>query len=341
MGEVCQKCPLLASPRSSPNAPTAGTAGFAPMREVEIGSKIVSVANETPAMLCALPGIRFIEVTGADAQTFLNAQLSRDVDGSDGALAAWHDSRGRVLALLRALRDGEQWLLMAHGGDPAALIRKLAVYVLRADVQFKDASADWRGAAILGDADHWLESHGTTLGPDPGDTLHTDGLFVIRVNPSLSYLAARKAKYAKIESELSTAEATQGELAEIALGRINLSADLSARFSPQMLNLDRLGALAVDKGCYPGQEVIARIQNLGNVKRRLFRFSGPLNEIPPLGSTLTDVNGTDVGEIVRAAPTDNQRVELLAVVRIDATDDTLVVGAEPETPLTRESLPGE
>lgn len=299
------------------------------------------MAKDTRTTLCPLPSIGFIEVSGGDAETFLNAQLSRDVGGSDGALTAWHDSRGRVLALFRALRDGEQWLLLAHGGDPTALIGRMSVYVLRADVRLRDASPDWRAGAILGDTARWLEARGTALGPDPGNTLHTDGVFIIRVSPSMSYLAAREEAYARIESELPTGETAQGELAEIALGRVNLSTDLAARFSPQMLNLDRLGVLAGDKGCYPGQEVIARTQNLGTVKRRLFRFSGPLNEVPRPGSALIDASGTEVGEIVRAARTDAQRVEFLAVVRIDSTDDTLVVDAEPGIPLSRQKLPGE
>ncbi len=108
-----------------------------------------------------------------------------------------------------------------------------------------------------------------------------------------------------------------------------------------MLNLDRLGALAFDKGCYPGQEVIARIQNLGNVKRRLFRFSGPLREQPPAGSGLIDASGNEVGEVLRAARNDAQRVEFLAVVRVDAVEGSLAWIGEPETSLTRERLPGE
>ena len=90
--------------------------------------------NQTAATLSPLPGTRFIEVTGNDAEGFLNAQLSRDVTegGSDRAvLSAWHDSRGRVLALLRALRHGDRWLLISHGGDPETLIRLQGIPQLR------------------------------------------------------------------------------------------------------------------------------------------------------------------------------------------------------------------
>ena len=295
-------------------------------------------------MLSPLPGIGFIEVSGADAETFLNAQLSRDVAESGpnrASLSAWHDSRGRVLALFRALRNGDRWLLMTHGGDPDALTRKLAVFVLRADVTLRDASAEWFGATVLGDIDSWFQSRGAGLGSQPGDVTQEDNTFFIRVNPEMAYVAAPADARSRIESELPVANGSEGNLAEIRLGLVELSSELAARFSPQMLNLDQLGALAFDKGCYPGQEVIARIQNLGNVKRRLFRFSGSLREQPPAGSGLIDASGDEVGEVVRAARNDAQRVEFLAVVRVDAVAGSLAWIGEPETPLTRERLPGE
>ena len=275
---------------------------------------------------------------------FLNAQLSRNVTESGanrGTLSAWHDSRGRVLALLRALRNGNQWLLMAHGGDPDTLIRKLAVFVLRADVALRDASAEWRGAAVLGDVDAWFEHRGASLGPQPGDATQEDHTFLIRATPEMAYLVAPIGVSSKIESELPTANSQEGELAEIRSGLVELLPELAGRFSPQMLNLDRLGALAFDKGCYPGQEVIARIQNLGNVKRRLFRFSGPLRELPPVGSIIIDTSGVEVGKIVRVARADTQRVEFLAVVNVDALEGTLAYVSEPQTPLAKERLPGE
>ena len=300
--------------------------------------------KQTAPTLSPLPGIRFIEVSGTDAETFLNAQLSRDVaeSGSNrGTLSAWHDSRGRVLALLRALRNGDQWLLMAHGGDPDTMIRKLTVFVLRADVALRDASAEWRGGAVLGDVDAWLERRGASLGSRPGDATREDDVFLIRVSPEMAYLVAPIGASAKIESELSMANGPEGDLAEIRSGLVELSPELAARFLPQMLNLDRLGALAFDKGCYPGQEVIARIQNLGNVKRRLFRFSGPLHELPPVGSAIIDTSGVEVGEIVRAARAATQRVEFLGVIRVDAVEATLACIGEPQTPLAKERLPGE
>lgn len=283
-------------------------------------------------------------MSGTDAEMFLNAQLSRNVAESGanrGTLSAWHDSKGRVLALLRALRNGNQWLLMVHGGDPDTIIRKLTVFILRADVALRDVSAEWHGAAILGDVDAWFEHRGASLGSQPGDSTQKDHTFLIRATPEMAYLVRPIGVSSKIESELSIANHQEGDLAEIRSGLVELLPELAGRFSPQMLNLDRLGALAFDKGCFPGQEVIARTQNLGNVKRRLFRFSGPLRELPPVDSAIIDTSGVEVGKIVRVARANTQRVEFLAVVSVDAIEGTLACISEPQTPLAKERLPSE
>lgn len=283
-------------------------------------------------------------MSGTDAEMFLNAQLSRNVTESGanrGTLSAWHDSKGRVLALLRALRNGNQWLLMVHGGNPDTIIQKLTVFILRADVALRDVSAEWHGAAILGDVDAWFEHRGTSLGSQPGDSTQKDRTFLIRATPEMVYLVRPIGVSSKIESELSMANHQEGDLAEIRSGLVELLPELAGRFSPQMLNLDRLGALAFDKGCYPGQEVIARTQNLGNVKRRLFRFSGPLRELPPIGSVIIDTSGVEVGKIVRVARANTQRVEFLAVVSVDAIEGTLACISEPQTPLVKERLSNE
>ncbi|NIW23197.1 MAG: hypothetical protein GWN29_00755 [Gammaproteobacteria bacterium] len=108
-----------------------------------------------------------------------------------------------------------------------------------------------------------------------------------------------------------------------------------------MLNLDVLGGVAFDKGCYPGQEIIARAQNLGSVKRRLFRFTRAQDgTIPAVGSTLQDAKKTDVGTIVRAARSESG-IEILAVIRLEAAKASLTTEDTPDQPLSLASVPYE
>jgi folate-binding protein YgfZ len=101
------------------------------------------------------------------------------------------------------------------------------------------------------------------------------------------------------------------ELAEIRLGIPTVTPAIAERFVAQMLNLDLLGALSFDKGCYPGQEIIARVHNLGGVKRRARRYA--LRAAAPAPGTVVASGEQAVGEVVRAAPT-HDGCELLAVV---------------------------
>ncbi|MDH3421105.1 MAG: tRNA-modifying protein YgfZ, partial [Gammaproteobacteria bacterium] len=128
------------------------------------------------------------------------------------------------------------------------------------------------------------------------------------------------------------------ELAEIRLGLPVISAELRGQFLPQMLNLDLLGGVAFDKGCYPGQEIIARAQNLGTVKRRLLRFTRDDGTLPAPGSELQDVARTAVGTVVRAARS-TCGIELLAVIRLDAVRGPLATEDAPDLPLSVAGLP--
>ncbi len=295
-------------------------------------------------VLCPLTDTGVIEVAGADAEAFLNAQLSRNVHSHRSpraTLAAWLDARGRVLALFRVLRSGDGWLLLTRGADVEALIRRLSLFVLRADVRLRDLSSQWLSAAAVGGIEPWLESRSVALGSQSGDSATVNGAFLIRVGPRLVYLLSAGEAPGDLADEIPSGAEEAAALEEIRLGVVNLVPQLTGRYTAHMLNLDRLGALEFDKGCYPGQEVVARTQNLGTVKRRLFRFSGELEQEPSVGTALIDAAGSQVGNVVRAVRVGGSRVELLAVVRIESASGTLTCAPEPGLALTREPLPGE
>lgn len=303
-----------------------------------------ALQEHSEPVLCPLTDMGVIEVTGADAEAFLNAQLSRNVHSGRSpraTLAAWLDARGRVLALFRVLRIGNRWMLLTRGADVEALIRRLRMFVLRADVQLCDQSSRWIAAAALGGIEPWLESRSIALGVRTGDVATTNGAILIRIGPRLVYLVSAGEAPGDPAGDIPLGAEESAALREIRLGLVNLTPQLTGRYTAHMLNLDRLGALAFDKGCYPGQEVVARTQNLGTVKRRVSRFSGELERELTVGAALLDSGGSQVGEVVRAVTTAESRVELLAVVRIDSATETLTCAAEPGSALTRESLPGE
>jgi folate-binding protein YgfZ len=158
----------------------------------------------------------------------------------------------------------------------------------------------------------------------------------LRLGSALTLLIAPAQEMQRWVERLPAAPAADAERAEIHLGLPLVSASLRGLFLPQMLNLDLLGAMSFDKGCYPGQEIIARTQNLGTVKRRLARFRVPGDEAVAVGEDILGRDGTNVGGVVRSAA-DAGRNEILGVVRVDALDGAL--HALDDRPLQRLDLP--
>ena len=295
-------------------------------------------ANLTHSGACPLTELGFIAVSGPDAASFLNAQLSRQVPdlGANAApLAGWHDPQGRVRALFRVLPFDSGWVLAAPADGLMATLTALQRFVLRAQVRMTETGTSWRGAALIGLA---AETAPPTLGAAPGSLCVREGLYWVRVGPGLVHVFGPPDAIVALLGRLPPTDPADAVLAEIALGLVAVTPDLAARYLAQMLDLDRLGAVSFDKGCYPGQEVITRTERRGTVKRRLQRF-GALGETPvPTGTPVVTGHGDEIGEVVRAAPTDGG-YELLAVVRLDALDSPLLAGTQ-RTPLERLPLPG-
>ncbi len=306
---------------------------------------MADAADASGPTVCPLTELGLVEVAGADAETFLNAQLSRNVETGPSAratLAGWHDARGRVLALTWVLRTGPCWLLLINGADTESLIRRMKLFVLRDDVRLRNATADWDVAASVGSARSLPAPPFTEPGQQPGDTATGgDGTRTIRIGPRISYVLAPRGGLRTVQDGFMKGSAESAAAEEILLGLVNLVPGVAGRFTAHMLNLDRLGAVSFDKGCYPGQEIVARTQNLGAVKRRGFLFSGTLRQTPAIGTRLLDTGGDSVGEVVRAAAVGETEVNLLAVVRVDAAAGVLACATDTSAPLTRLPLPWE
>jgi folate-binding protein YgfZ len=264
-----------------------------------------------------------LEAHGADSTAFLHAQLSRavaELDPGFAPLAAWADARGRVRAIFRVCRLAERWLLVTPRDGADDLLKKLRLFVLRSKVTL--ARADDVGvAALLGDGDEWLAARAVrAVDGEANRLVRRDDLCFVRVGPSYWQALGAPAALLSFTAGLDAASASDAALAEIGLGIPAITPTLAERFVAQVLNLDELDAVSFDKGCYPGQEVIARVHNLGGVKRRARRYAAPA--APPALGTPVLAAGTQVGEVVRSAATQSG-CELLAVVEHAAAGSPL------------------
>jgi folate-binding protein YgfZ len=268
-----------------------------------------------------------LEARGPAAGAFLHGQLSQTIEPlpQDFApLAGWHDARGRVRALFRVVRLGDRFVLVTARDGAEQVLKRLRMFVLRAAVTL-DFAVDLTLGAVMGAEGIWLEGRGLPAAAAPGTCRTVGPLTWIAIGTGYWQVLGPAEDLAALAAELPQAEPGAVAVAEIELGLPLITAGLVDRFVGQMLNLDALGALAFDKGCYPGQEIVARVHHLSDVKRRARRFAAPTATPLETGTTVATASGAGVGEVIRSAPA-APGVEVLAIIDNAAASVPLTAG---------------
>jgi hypothetical protein len=301
----------------------------------------------------ALPDYGILAVRGPEARRFLNGQVSQDVLAlapSRVRLAGLNNPQGRLLALMRLVAPADDATgHTVHCVLPRALVAEtrtlLQRYLLRAKATVHDESDAWRLEGLWGDAPCDVTALGETL---PPPEMPTAGAVVWRHAPDgrcLRLLAAMDPAPAPSGTPDPGQAATRSawRLADIACGLPEVQPATRATFVAQMLNLDVLGGISFTKGCYTGQEVIARAHYRGRVKRRLQRFEAvPAVGAPmPVAGDTVQLRDGRTARLVDAALRPDGRLEFLAVAPIVAgeTDPEAMSGATPVLESTALPLP--
>lgn len=291
---------------------------------------------------CLLDDRGFLCLRGNDAATFLHGQLSTDVLGlnaGESRLTSYSDARGRLLMVGRLYAETDRFLLEIPDDRLEPVRQQLAKYVLRADVRIEDisgtigrcAAAGQSAALALGAVIESLPveaGQSVTAGTDthivrlPGPRPR----WQIHGNPETV-----RAVWTQLEKHTVEVDSRHWRLLDIEAGIPAVHEATSGHFVAQMLNLDRLGAIDFRKGCYPGQEVIARTHYLGRIKRRMRLLHLPGGERVPAPATAVEHDGKRVGEVVEGAPMAAAGALVLAVIHNEAQAPLTIDGqaAEP------------
>jgi tRNA-modifying protein YgfZ len=228
-----------------------------------------------------------LAVTGADARAFLHAQLTNDIENlpqDRAALAGWCTAKGRLLATMLVIPSADGFLLQLARDITPAVAKRLSMFVLRSKVKVTDETANLVQLGVWGSVPG-VAWEGAVVKARVDEGRH------LVIGPGLSGACG------KTEDDWA--------LAEIRAGRPFISAATQEQFVPQMVNLELIGGVNFQKGCYPGQEIVARAQYRGEVKRRMKQFAAPAGAQLKPGA---EFNG---GMVVDAAGG-----ELLAVVPV-------------------------
>jgi folate-binding protein YgfZ len=278
------------------------------------------------AFFCPLSHEGVLAVRGSDAAKFLQGQLTCNLNylsDTQASLGARCTQKGRMQSSFRILLQGDGVLLAMASELLEPQLADLKKYAVFSKSKLTDESAAWVRFGLM-NADPALTGLGLELPAETDSVVRNDTLIAIRVSPGRAELWVPAEQGDAVRNQLA-ATLEQTDLNEWLLGQIRagigqVMPQTRELFIPQMLNLQAVGGVSFKKGCYTGQEIVARMQYLGKLKRRLYRLSLATSEMPAPGTPLfSPSHNSSIGEVVIAAKAD-QTVELLAVLQAEAAD---------------------
>ena len=253
-----------------------------------------------------------LQAAGADARAFLHAQLTNDIENlapGRARYAGWCTAQGRLLASFLVVPQAEGFLLQLSRDLVPVVLKRMSMFILRAQVKLLDVSGQWTQHGA------WDENT-----DEPLAVSRDDKRITVRIESGRSLVLAQ------VESFVDDRTEADWALAEVRAGRPLILQSTQDQFVPQMVNLELAGGVDFRKGCYPGQEIVARAQYRGAVKRRMYRLRG---EALKPGQELfsDDTPGQASGKVVNAAGT-----ESLAVLQISAVEARSPIRTQPQAP---------
>lgn len=295
-----------------------------------------SALNESTHTICPLPQLGLIKVSGDDANSFLQNQFTNDINhvtANKGQLSAWCTPKGRALATFVIHQYNDDYYLALAADKLEASIKRLRMYVMRSKVTLDDVSQQVISFAVAGaNIAEKLQDYGFDQTPEADyETVQHpqyDTLRVIRLPSATPHFVV----YADVETAIALwntlTNADVIPVSDNAWQHLNIVSGLplvteasSEAWIPQMLNLQVINGVSFTKGCFPGQEIVARLKYLGKNKRRLYRLALDTSELPATGERIVTEDGTEAGKVLNAAFNPEGKVEVAAVLKIAMADN--------------------
>lgn len=326
-----------------PGLPKSFGDGPAPDHFGDLAAELSSVTDATQTSM-VLTDIAWIRVSGDDARSFLHNQLTSDVQHLEAGRwqhSAWCSAKGRMLASFLVVRPTD--VPAYELGLPAellpAVIKRLRMFVLRSKVVLEDRSSLAASVALIGPgAAEFVSGAGFSVPEAVGAASDGPAGWVLRLSEA-QYLTVAPADQLGVFSgwpgKVTLAGLAAWRLAGVRNGIPAILQSTQDEFVPQMVNFDKMGGVSFHKGCYPGQEVVARTQYLGKVKRHLYRARS-VQEVRPGVALFPAASGLEnasaCGTVANSAPSPDGGWESLVVVLESAAAARIHAGS-PDGPL--------
>ena len=289
-------------------------------------------ATETSTIATPLLHLGTIRAQGPDSAAFLHNLVSNDVKHMEADTAAWNSfnsPKGRMIASFLVWPEEGGHVLALSADILPAFLKKFSMYVLRSKVKLADASADTALIGLAGpQAAAIAQAAGATLpAEDMRQAVSAAGVRCIRLGAQRLVLAVASEAAPALFDALAAAGAVRAGTAAWQLGMIRaglplITAPTQEEFVAQMLNYELIGGVDFHKGCYPGQEIVARTQYLGKLKKRTYRVALPAGVEAAAGMDVyaPDFGEQSAGKLVNVAPTADGGGEALAVLQSSSAE---------------------
>ncbi len=303
--------------------------------------------------ICATDELGLILVSGEDAADFLQNQLSNDIDFIDESryqLSSYSTPKGRMLGIFRVIQVSNGYLLLTTRAMVLPLLEALYKYIVQGRVTLADASDYFARIGVHTDKPAFI-GH-SLMPPAPGSVLQNDSVISLQLEPQgsqhrflLMFLSAVEAieTWNQFTAQLQIASFASWHLAEIKAGMPAIYPQTAGQFVLQMANLGALDGVSFKKGCYPGQEIVARMQYLGKLKRRMFLARLETGCLPLPGDEIVAQGKTEIdgsGKVVDAEFDQDGVCHCLYIAQIaKAEAGSLSLLKQPDTRIQNIDLP--
>jgi len=303
-------------------------------------------------ILAELSSLALIHAQGGDARDFLQSQLSNDINAVDHGhtqLSAYCSPKGRMFAIFQILQRDDGYLLQLPAALEESVLKRLRMYVLRANVTLDPVSDELPRIGVCGPT--VTDSLREALGEVPAninESRQSGAVTVVRLpgpHPRFELVAEAEALidlWPALQKTATPVGPAAWAWLDIMTGVPTIAPETVEAFVPQMANLDLLDGINFKKGCYPGQEIVARMRYLGKLKQRMYRAHLAGDAIPSAGDRVyaPDFPGQAAGAVTAAQPCPTGGYDLLVVVQISSAAAGELHLGKPDGPLlTLEDLP--
>jgi len=269
-----------------------------------------------------LPQLGVIYVRGDDAQSFLQNLLTNDVNAlanNQSQLSGFCNAKGRLSAIFQLIRRNDYYQLLLPKTMTAALQQRLSMFVLRSKVTITDESEKSVCIGLINPTHESLDTLGLSLNSIISDQ-YSDRYTSISPLDEISPLIEKLQ-----QQQWSLNSEHVWEQLDIKAGLATIYPQTKEKFTPQQVNLDLVDGVSFNKGCYPGQEVVARLHYLGKPSRRLFIAEIKCPDALTVGDEVSTEAGDIAGHIVRLAGKQSETVQLLVSLKLSELEKTLFI----------------